>query len=302
MTPVKRLSEMSDNDFNAYTARVNAAMAHYHAHYNNDTYQAIQKSVVCDLCGAYQAHEPKLLERALNLPEINALLNLVTDGALEISGHPDMEGQCARLLRSVMSWPISEETVQAIAMHWKNFETTGQVFSAEFALAAGAVLRLRILTEDVNALVQMTSDIRGVSGNAAHGLTRAAYRLLRAAQLLLSSEPSRAYIEEQIQAAERHLADSRLFLTKPHQAILEKSPLTDDSVQPYRTLVLSSDGTYPGIVTAITERFAHVTWHKWGYKGETFHEGMLLSHVEAQRLSIEECRKRFGGLPPLYRA
>jgi len=48
------------------------------------------------MCGAYQAQEPKLLERALALTEINTLLNLVTDVALEVSGHPDIVGRQAR--------------------------------------------------------------------------------------------------------------------------------------------------------------------------------------------------------------
>ena len=42
MNQYPRLSNMSDDDFAAYTARVTAAMTHYHAYYNNDTYQAIQ--------------------------------------------------------------------------------------------------------------------------------------------------------------------------------------------------------------------------------------------------------------------
>lgn len=294
------LSDLSDADFNAYTARVEAAMAYYHAHYNNASYQAIQQSVVYDLCGADQAHEPDRLERALNLPEINALLNLVTDGALEISQHPDMVGQCAQLLRSIVHWPIREETLHAIVTHWRNFETAGQVFSVDFETAGRAVLRLKTLIQLLEPVTQLTSDLSGSSGNAAHGLTRAAYRLLRAAQLLLTSESSASYIGEQIQAAERHLADSRLFLTKPRRATPEKKTLVDPGIQAYRTLVLSADKTYPGLVTDVADERATITWYKWGYDGETFREGMPLSQVRASLLNPDECQLRFGGLPPAY--
>jgi hypothetical protein len=41
------------------------ALTHYHTHYNNLTYQAVQRAVVADLTTAYQAHEPALLAIAL---------------------------------------------------------------------------------------------------------------------------------------------------------------------------------------------------------------------------------------------
>jgi len=299
MTHSPRLSNMSDDDFAAYTARVDAAMTHYHAHYSNDTYQAIQIAVVRDLCGAYQAQEPKLLERALALTEINTLLNLVTDVALEASGHPDMVGRQGRLLRAILNAHLSETTVHRIGEHFENFVPSGNSFSTDFEHCATAALRVHAGLEGVYGITTQTSDIHSKAGNAAHQMLWAAYHLLRASELLLSGEPSAAYINEQIHAAERRTADGQQFLGQTPQPNKDEFP-TEAVIQPSPTLLLSSDGTYPGIVTSVTDRIAHITWYKWGYAGETFTDWMLLTNIADHMLSVAECQKRFGGLPPNY--
>lgn len=301
MTQYPRLSNMSDDDFAAYTTRVNAAMAHYHAHYNNGTYQAIQISVVRDLCGAYQAQEPKLLERALALTEVNALMNLVTDVALEASGHPDMIGRRDRLLRAILNARLSEETVHRIGEHIENFLEADSPFSTDFEYHATAALRVHTGLASVENMTTYTSDIHSKAGNAAHHMLRAAYHLLRSAELILVGEPSAAYVNEQMRSAERHMADGQQFLTQTAQS-KKAEPKTEAVIQPYHTLLLSSDGTYPGIVTSVTDRIAHVTWYKWGYTGETFTDWMLLTNIADHILSVTDCQKRFGGLPPEYRS
>ncbi len=301
MTQYPRLSNLSDNDFAAYTARVDAAMTHYHAHYNNDTYQAIQIAVVRDLCGAYQAQEPKLLERALALTEINALLNLVTDVALEASGHPDMVGRRERLLRAILNAGLSETTVHRMGEHFENFVVSDSTFSPDFENSAIAVLRVHEGLEVVYSMTTQTSDIHSKVGNAAHQMLWAAYHLLRTSELLLSGEPSAAYINEQIHAAERRMADGQQFLGQTPQPRNDVSP-TETVIQPAHTLLLSSDGTYPGIVTSVTDRIAHITWYKWGYTGETFTDWMLLTNIAEYGLSAAACQTRFGGLPPTYQA
>jgi len=299
MTQYPRLSNMSDDDFAAYTARVTAAMTHYHAHYNNDTYQAIQIAVVRDLCGAYQAQEPKLLERALALPEINTLMNLVTDVALEASGHPDMVGRQGRLLRAILTAGLSETTVHRMGEHFENFVPSGSSFSTDFEHCATAALRVHAGLEAVYSMTTQTSDIHSKAGNAAHQMLWAAYHLFRTAELLLSGESSAAYINEQIHAAERRMADGQQFLDKTPQSKGDEHP-QDTVIQAYHTLLLSSDGTYPGIVTSVTDQIAHITWYKWGYKAETFTDWMLLTAIADCVLSVTDCQKRFGGLPPKY--
>jgi|GEM_PF-2963740 len=301
MTQYPRLSNLSDDDFAAYTARVDAAMTHYHAHYNNATYQAIQIAVVRDLCGAYQAQEPKLLERALALTEINALLNLVTDVALEVSVHPDMVGRQGRLLRAILNAHLSETTVRRMGEHFENFVVSDSTFSPDFEHCATAALRVHAGLEAVYSMTTQTSDIHSKAGNAAHQMLWAAYHLLRTSELLLSGEPSAVYINEQIHAAERRVADGQQFLGQTPQPKTDASPM-EAVIQPYHTLLLSSDGTYPGLVISITDRMAHITWYKWGYAGETFTDWMLLTNIAEYVLSATACQKRFGGLPLTYQA
>ena len=276
-------------------------MTHYHAHYNNDTYQAIQIAVVRDLCGAYQPQEPKLLERALALTEINTLLNLVTDVALEVSGHPDMVGRRERLLRAILNAGFSETTVHRMGEHFENFVVSGSTYSTDFENSAIAALRVHAGMDIVYGMTSHTSDIHSKTGNAAHQMLWAAYHLLRTAELLLSGEPSAAYINEQIHAAEHRMVDGQQFLGQTTH-LKRGDPPTEAVIQASRTLLLSADGTYPGILTSVTDRIGHITWYKWGYAGETFNDWMLLTNIADHILSVTDCQKRFGGLPPTYRA
>jgi hypothetical protein len=111
-----------------YGERVTAAYAVYNAAYNNETFRHVQTTLVWEVCGPFQASHPNLIERALALPDLHTILNLVTDAALELCGHPDMTGRVEALLRAVTRQPISEDTLHAITdseahrrYHWFNF-------------------------------------------------------------------------------------------------------------------------------------------------------------------------------------
>lgn len=54
-------------------------------------------------------------------------------------------------------------------------------------------------------------------------------------------------------------------------------------------VVLSEDGTYPGIVIARHEKFFTVRWYKWGWQRETFE-----SH---QWSPLKPYDGRFGAVP-----
>ena len=40
-----------------------AALAHYHAHYNNDSYRAVQVALIADLYGEPFAHDSRIREQ-----------------------------------------------------------------------------------------------------------------------------------------------------------------------------------------------------------------------------------------------
>lgn len=71
------------------------------------------------------------------------------------------------------------------------------------------------------------------------------------------------------------------------------------------TLLISADGTYPGIVLPakphLDERFCYVKWYKWGYASSDYMESVELN-VSLEHLvkTPEQVRAKFGALPPEY--
>lgn len=260
----------------------------------------MQKTLVREVCGAYQAQELTLLERALHVPELHAIMLLVTDAALEVCDHPDMVGRRDALLRVLVRQPITEDTLHAIVRHWDNFEDEGDTFSADFLAAGRAALMVHDVAQRLHPVISLTSDTPGAAGNAVHLLIQGAFRLLRASELLLTGDPSRAYVEEQVRAAERHTAEAGTFLERLHAPTSPRHPTEAPPIHVYRTLLLSEDGTYPGLVTRIDEVGISMTWYKWGFGGETFVEWMTLAQAVKRLLTPADCQKRFGGLPKDY--
>lgn len=280
-----------------YRASVTAAYARYNGRYNNETYRIVQKTLVGEVCGAYQAQEPALLERALNVPDLHTIMGLVTDAALELCGHPDHSGTSEALLRVLVRQPITDDTLHAIVRHWDNFVEEDDTLSADFLAAGRPALMVHALTDRLHTAISLTSDLSGAAGNAAHLLIQGAFRLLRASELLLTGDPSRAYVEEQVRAAERHTAEAGAFLERLYAPITPRPPTEALSIHPYRTLLLSEDGTYPGLVTRVDEVGISTLWYKWGFDGETFVEWMTLAQAARRLLTPADCRQRFGGLP-----
>lgn len=273
--------------------RISAAYAVYNAAYDNETFRHVQTTLVWEVCGPFQASHPNLIERALALPDLHTILNLVTDAALELCGHPAMTGRINALLRAVTRQPISADTLHAITDHWFNFVEGDDLRCRAFLIQGQALLDLNTVLTTLETVTRRTSDLAETPAQAAVLFTRAALRLVRAAELSLRHEPNRAYVEEQTRAAGRYVDEARVFLpTLP--------PSTATAPKPYKTLVLSDDGTYPGLVIAVTDDTARITWYKWGFDGETFEDWLMLADVTTYGLSAADCRKRFGGLPPAY--
>lgn len=263
------------------------AYTHYNSHYNNETYKAVQVALVRDLWGA--PADERSLEVALKIEPIHGLLNLLTDVCLELSGHPEMAGRRDRLIRALVDAQVSPEVVRQMGQHMENFELDGSIFSADFENTTLALLQI----EQINLYPAKThtSTIHSQAGNAANDLIASAEYLLQVAKLLLMGEPSQVYMNEKMRQAERHLGYAKDAMQKPAPA----------PIAPYKTLLLSGDATYAGLVTECDPNGVRVTWYKWGFASEdVIRDWLPIDHARKLILSTEDCAKRFGGLPSFY--
>jgi len=270
------------------------ALKHYNSHYNNETYGAVQVSLVRDLCGSYQADDPKLLEIALGYRQISEILALLTAVCLEISGYPQMEGRRERLITALAVTNISGDTVRLMSQHMEDFEETGSQFSADFENTTLALLCLQKI--DLSLAKAYAGAIHNSAGTSANDLiVSASYQLELAKRILGGGRPpSQEFIGEMLHQADRHFAGAMSKLLKP-----ATPPMT-----PHKTLLLSSDGTHVGLVTAIEPQCIRIVWYKWGFTSkEVVRDWEYSTRIDILTvITPEACAKRFGGLPPAYDA
>jgi len=270
------------------------ALNHYNSHYNNETYDAVAYALVRDLCGTYQSDVPKFLKIALGYPKISEILALMTASCLEISGHPEMEGRRERLITALAVTNISEETVRLMGQHMEDFEEMGSQFSADFENTMLALLCLQKI--DVSLAKAYAGAIHNSAGTSANDLIVSASYQIELAKLLLGGgrPPSQAFIGDMLRQADRHFGDAMSKLLKP----------ATPAMTPYKTILLSSDGTHVGLVTAIETNCIRIVWYKWGFTSKEVVRDWS-HYAELHKLTIitpEACAKRFGGLPPAYDA
>jgi len=273
------------------------ALKHYNSHYNNETnetYRAVQVSLVRDFCGNRRAADPELLETALKYRQISEIIALMTASCLEISGHPEMEGRRERLITALAVTNISEETVRLMGQHMEDFEAAGSQFSADFENTTLALLCLQKI--DLSLAKAHASLIHNSAGTSANDLIASASYLLEVAKRVLGGgrPPSQAFIGDMLRQADRHFGDAMSKLLKP----------ATPAMTPYKTILLSSDGTHVGLVTAIETNCIRIVWYKWGFTSKEVVRDWS-HYAELHKLTIitpEACAKRFGGLPPAYDA
>jgi hypothetical protein len=190
------------------TQRQAAALGHYHAHYNNDTYQAVQIALTADLYGESFAHDTTIRERLLGEERPNILLNLLTDVALEICGSPTAQGKQHLLIDLIAHHRIEAKTVRLMSQHLENFEADGSTFSADFENSALTLLNLFKVRDTIQNASSLSSAIHGNHGRAAHHLLRASATFLYVAELLLKAENSKSYLDEKLAQGTYSLADA----------------------------------------------------------------------------------------------
>jgi hypothetical protein len=187
------------------------ALDRYNLRYNNQSYQAVQKSIVHDLGGIHQAENPILLEQALNRHDINVIMNLIIDLSQVIVGYPHPADTCDRLLRALSAARhITPETALRIGEHFENFEDDDSTFSTDFENTMLALIAVQAI--DLYPARNKTAMVAGKAGNAANALVAAADALLQLARLTLINEPSAAYLREKLRAGKRYLDEAEQWI------------------------------------------------------------------------------------------
>jgi hypothetical protein len=185
-----------------------AALTHYHAHYNNDSYRAVQVALIADLYGEPFAHDTSIREQLLGEETPYFLMNLLGDVALEICGFPGMTGKQQVLVNENALRQLSPETVRLMSQHLEHFEDNGSTFSADFENTALTLLQVMAIRKSVQATESLSSVIHTGQGRASHHLLKSASALLHAAELLLKAESSKSYLGEKLSQGTSALADA----------------------------------------------------------------------------------------------
>jgi predicted metal-dependent hydrolase len=70
-------------------------------------------------------------------------------------------------------------------------------------------------------------------------------------------------------------------------------------IKPFKTMLLSSDRTYPGLVLdQISEKMYNVRWFKWGYAGPDYMDSWeSVETIEHQRVGYQTVAAKFGDFP-----
>lgn len=270
------------------TERQAAALAAYHANYQNDSYLRVQVALVQDLWGAFPSGEIQALNAALATEPSHSILNLLTDTCLEISGHPLMQGRVQRLIRALVDAKVGEEVVRLMGQHMEHFESDASSFSADFENSCLVLLRLQSI--ELYSAKAHSAAIHSRAGNIANDLLCSVQYLLQLSKLVLMNEDSSAYLNEKMWLAETHLSYAKASLTSMPAEIVA-----------YKTLLLSEDKSYVGIVTKVKAGIAQILWYKWGYESpDTLSDWLPLSQIQRLILRPADCQKRFKALPPIY--
>jgi hypothetical protein len=101
------------------------ALQTYHTRYKNTTYRAIQTVLIqhleVDLLASGQTTLEYLLEHSQH-PSFIRVMNLVTDAALEIVGHPLMAGRGVTLIHELKTYHLLPTLIEPIADHLTHFD------------------------------------------------------------------------------------------------------------------------------------------------------------------------------------
>lgn len=165
-----------------------AAMKHYHSHFNNKAYQAI---------GLHLAHDLRAERESLRVSEA---MNLLTDAALSVCGHPDYPESCLKLAIFCGQNSVSVTTIDRMTNYLRRFQIKYDTRLEDFEATANALLRGYAGFDALHSAATAANGIHTWQGRVAYDLLVAAEYLTQTAiNLLMQSNMS--YIYEKLQSA-----------------------------------------------------------------------------------------------------
>ncbi len=199
------------------------ALERYNRHFNPQTWKAARGWV------AQEVRQSEMFRNASEAryeDEIARLMNLVTDAALELSGHGFHQGACLILIR-VMDTTLSEPSRQAIFAHLERFIPPGDPRLGDYRLLSAALAALSQARRSLLRAVSLTSGLRDWRGNAIYFSIHAAFMETSLAGRLIA-EDSPDYLATKQRIALNDLRESLYALVRINdEHKLRFEPLAD---------------------------------------------------------------------------
>lgn len=157
------------------TTNPEAAISSYHLSYRNDLYQNLGQQIATDLRVDRES------------PRVSMILNLVTDSALMLCGHPHYTDAWSQLATACAHNGISIATIDTMHDYLVIFQPQHQdVRPGDFQATAKALLKGYESNDDLRAATACASEVHTWQARTAYELLAAAEYLTTAAINLLT--------------------------------------------------------------------------------------------------------------------
>ena len=167
-------------------------LRHYNSHFDNQKYQAIANQLAQDL---------RCERESMRFSDT---MNLITNAALQISGHPHYEEACLKLAIFCSQNKISVTIIDRIADFLRGFQINSDTIIDNFEATAKAILRSYVGYDTLHSAATMANGIHSWQGRVAYHILVATEYLTQAAIHLLMHGNS-SYIHEKLGHGIRHL-------------------------------------------------------------------------------------------------
>ncbi|MDX1991068.1 MAG: hypothetical protein SF029_01680 [bacterium] len=168
------------------------ALNRYNRLFDNHQYQAIAALIAADL---------RLDRESIRLSDA---MNLITDVALSLNGHPHYAMAWLKLATFCGQNAVTIPTVDAIYTYLLLFQQMKDTRADDFEGTAKALLKAYITTDTLRAAVSYANGVHGGRGRMAYELLAAADYFIQATlQLLIHGDL--AYIREKLQSGLRRI-------------------------------------------------------------------------------------------------
>ncbi len=168
------------------------ALNRYNRLFDNHQYQAIATGLATDL---------RVDRESIRLSDA---MNLITDVALSLNGHPHYEMAWLKLATFCGQNAVTISTIDTIYTYLLIFQPVKDTRADDFEVTAKALLKAYETTDTLRAAVSCSNGVHGWRGRMAYELLAAADYLVQAAiQLLIHGDLS--YIREKLQSGLRRI-------------------------------------------------------------------------------------------------